>query len=70
MNKTLVITGATRGIGRATSELFLKKGYKVIGIYKERSDLAKELESKYPKLALAPPSDFKGKAAECGPGMS
>jgi 3-oxoacyl-[acyl-carrier protein] reductase len=33
MLKTAVITGASRGIGQATAELFLKKGYAVVGTY-------------------------------------
>lgn len=31
MNKTVIITGATKGIGKATAELFLKENYHVIG---------------------------------------
>lgn len=31
MNKTVIITGATKGIGKATAELFLKENYQVIG---------------------------------------
>ena len=30
-NKTVLITGTTYGIGKATSELFLKNGLNVIG---------------------------------------
>jgi NAD(P)-dependent dehydrogenase (short-subunit alcohol dehydrogenase family) len=29
--KTIVITGASRGIGKATAEKFLDEGWKVIG---------------------------------------
>ncbi len=32
MQKTVLITGASRGIGRATAIKFLKEGYKVYGI--------------------------------------
>lgn len=43
--KSVLITGATRGIGRGCAELFLKEGYKVLFIYNSRKDLAKELEA-------------------------
>ena len=33
MGQTVLVTGGTRGIGRACSEAFLKKGYRVIAIY-------------------------------------
>lgn len=43
--KTVLITGATRGIGRKTAELFALNGWKVIGIYRSRDDLAASLEA-------------------------
>ena len=36
MNKTLIISGASKGIGRATAKLFVEKGYAVINL--SRSD--------------------------------
>lgn len=39
MNKFLVITGASKGIGRATASLFLEKGYKVINLSRTAPDL-------------------------------
>ena len=36
MNKTIFITGSTSGIGLATSKLFYKKGYNVIGVSRKR----------------------------------
>lgn len=43
--KSVLITGATRGIGRATAELFLKEGYKVLFIYSQSTKKAKELSA-------------------------
>ena len=48
MNKTIMITGATAGFGKATATLFAKKGYNIIitGRRKKRLDeLEKELTS-------------------------
>lgn len=45
--KNVLITGGTRGIGRATSELFAKKSYRVFIIYKNSDELARDLEQKY-----------------------
>ncbi|NPA27953.1 MAG: enoyl-ACP reductase [Epsilonproteobacteria bacterium] len=49
--KTLVITGATRGIGKATAEKFAKNGVNVAFTYNSNEELAKEfakeLEEKY-----------------------
>ena len=39
-NKALVITGASRGIGRATAQLFLNDGYRVINISRSDPKLA------------------------------
>lgn len=40
MNKLLIITGASKGIGRATASLFAEKGYKVINLSRSKPDLA------------------------------
>ncbi len=45
MEKIALITGASRGIGRATALKFNKLGYKVIGTYNHSFSLAKELEN-------------------------
>lgn len=39
-----VITGGTRGIGRAVVSDFLKKGYRVAFMYRSRTDLADEIK--------------------------
>jgi len=45
MNKTIMITGATAGFGKATAELFAKNGYNII-ITGRRKDRLNELEQK------------------------
>lgn len=51
MNKNVLITGGTRGIGEAISREFAKKGYNLIINYiksKEKAEkLKNELEEKY-----------------------
>jgi len=39
MSKVLIITGASRGIGRATAELFAADGFKVYNLSRSRTDL-------------------------------
>jgi len=39
VNKTLVISGASKGIGHATASLFLEKGYRVINLSRSKPDL-------------------------------
>lgn len=43
--KTVLITGGSRGIGRAMVELFSKQGYSVAFTYKSSHDAAKELSN-------------------------
>lgn len=45
--KTILVTGATRGIGRAITEKLLDEGYTVYGVYKESSEQADQLSAKY-----------------------
>ncbi|MBM7071875.1 SDR family oxidoreductase [Shewanella sp. 202IG2-18] len=47
MEKTLLITGATRGIGLAILKLFLSKGYYVVGTYYRKQEIAQKLVAEY-----------------------
>ena len=51
MNKNVLITGGSSGLGKSTAELFAKKGYNIIISYnthkKEAEALKEELEKKY-----------------------
>lgn len=53
--KSIIITGASSGIGRATAELFLNKGWRV-GLIARRVDLLEELAATY-ETAVALPAD-------------
>ena len=50
--KTVLITGGSRGIGRAMVELFAKKGYAVAFTYRSSHDLATELSAQTGALAI------------------
>src|ERR1700752_4301123 len=52
MAPTVLVTGASRGIGRATAELLLSRGYNVHGTYNQSKTEAEELASKYPNLSF------------------
>lgn len=45
--KTTLVTGGTRGIGRAITEKLLSEGHKVFVVYKENAKQANELAEKY-----------------------
>ncbi len=45
MNKTAVVTGAARGIGLATSELFMNDGWQVVMIDRDAAELTKVAKS-------------------------
>ena len=60
MDKTVLITGIARGIGKAICEKFLREGYIVHGTFNTSEAKAKALQSKYgkDKLILHGPFDF------------
>lgn len=52
MSKTILITGASKGFGKAWAEAFLAKGYKVAATARNVETL-KDLKEKYGELVLA-----------------
>lgn len=52
MQKVVLITGASRGIGRACAEEFAKDNTKVIANYNKSFDKAKELGSKFSNIEI------------------
>lgn len=48
MKKVIVITGASRGIGKGISEYFLEKGHIVIGTFNKSLNEVNEIKEKYP----------------------
>jgi NAD(P)-dependent dehydrogenase (short-subunit alcohol dehydrogenase family) len=62
MSRTALVTGASRGIGRATAELLLSRDYTVHGTYNQSSAEAEQLAAKYPKLHFHQ-ADFTDAAA-------
>lgn len=46
--KKILVTGATRGIGKAITQALLEEGHEVIGVYKENQDAANALLQVHP----------------------
>ena len=66
--KTALISGGTRGIGKALCEHFCEMGYKVAFIYRSSDDAARELAAKTGAFAIkadvSSPSEVKRAVAE------
>ena len=68
-NKTLVISGATRGIGKAIAYRFAKDGCNIAFTYNSNEDMAKEIaddleknygvKARYYSLDILEPNDYK-----------
>lgn len=54
----VIITGATKGLGLATTERLLLDGYKIVGISREKSNAFAKLEQAYPKALFFEAYDF------------
>lgn len=50
--KVAIVSGATRGIGRATAIKLLELNYEVVGIFNSNDEMASKLIQKYPKLMM------------------
>lgn len=50
--KVAIVTGASRGIGKAIATKLIALNYKVFGIFKENDELASELEKQFPNLTM------------------
>ena len=50
-NQTVIVTGGTRGIGRAISEAFLKSGARVIAVYAGNTEAAQKLKTENAEYA-------------------
>ena len=52
MSKVVIVTGASRGIGREIAIMCAKEGYQVIANYNHSEEQAKELEEQYSNISI------------------
>lgn len=55
MKRSIIVTGGTRGIGRAVINLFADKGFDVVTCARSEADLAglqAEMNTKYPEVTI------------------
>ena len=52
-NEYILITGASRGIGRAIAQLFAREGYSLILVAKNNKDLLRIIHSELQPIGLA-----------------
>lgn len=52
MSKVVIVTGASRGIGREIAIMCAKEGYQVIANYNHSEEQAKELEKQYSNISI------------------
>ena len=64
MNKTVLITGASRGIGRACAKLFSEKGYNVVANYFSSQNDANSLKDEYKNIHIVK-ADVSDEAEVC-----
>lgn len=57
MSKNIIVTGASRGIGRATAASLAKKGHTIVAVARTKSSLD-ELRDQYPGQVLSSPADL------------
>lgn len=50
--KTAIVTGATRGVGKAIAIKLLERGFRVVGLYVSSEDSATKLKSEYKNFDL------------------
>lgn len=63
MNRNIVITGASRGIGLAAAEAFLKEGDRVLAHYFRHNEPIEELKKRWPGQVFGVCADLAGSDA-------
>ena len=51
-NKVILVTGASRGIGKAIAKFFAEKGHTVIANYNKSHEQAEKLKKEYPNIEI------------------